>query len=203
LTPSNIKHGPTAQQADDLEQGKPPGTPSKCDENNNNIIINNNNNEDNNNDSKCQITLPQGHDEMDTCPSDKPSQDDGGTAIQSIDQERFDSLEVELGEVQLMRKNSPLSIPILCPICLDCYKQGDTVIVSSNVSCTHGFHQECILDYLVQHAPGSNPCPCCRQEFLPTETMKHHVSKTRTSVSQQEQAVGTETPTPNGTNRTQ
>lgn len=171
LKASNFKPV-SAEKSDDIEQGITPET---------NITS------DKDNDSTSRTTLPHGQDEKETHAWDQchPSSSSvmksedcsqsgttgQGGALQSIDKEPYDALALELGEVQLIRKASPMSIPILCPICLENYKEGETVIVSSNISCTHGFHQECILDYLVRHERGSYPCPCCRQVFLSTETM--------------------------------
>jgi len=51
-----------------------------------------------------------------------------------------------------------------CRICLDEYEENDKVILSSNPSCKHMFHQQCILEWLSSRdAP---ECPCCRQCFM-------------------------------------
>ena len=153
------------EDTDDIEHGNNSKNNITCDEKNH---------------STCKVTLPAGRDEVGNHSSESilpmKSQDvgipcEGGDPLQGIDNEPIDTLALEPGEVQVIRKKTPMSIPILCPICLETYKEGETVIVSSNVSCTHGFHQDCILDYLVRQEQGSNPCPCCRQVFLSTETM--------------------------------
>lgn len=72
-----------------------------------------------------------------------------------------------LGEVVLKRQGENSLIPITCAICLERYEAGDSVVWSGNPLCSHGFHQECILDYLVHHDSEAAPCPCCRQIFLP------------------------------------
>lgn len=61
--------------------------------------------------------------------------------------------------------NNQRAIPNQCAICLCDYTKGDTVILSSNESCPHAFHQECIVEWLVKMQEGT-PCPCCRQTFI-------------------------------------
>mmetsp|Transcript_8666 Transcript_8666/g.24912 ORF Transcript_8666/g.24912 Transcript_8666/m.24912 type:complete len:297 (-) Transcript_8666:284-1174(-) len=38
-----------------------------------------------------------------------------------------------------------------CTICLSDYKPDDSVVASDNLDCTHTFHSDCIVDYLVHH----------------------------------------------------
>lgn len=56
----------------------------------------------------------------------------------------------------------------LCAICLEPYNSGETIVWSNNTRCSHAFHQECLLGYLL-HLKNSSadepPCPCCRQIF--------------------------------------
>jgi hypothetical protein len=78
----------------------------------------------------------------------------------------------ELGKVTVAREDGLVSIPITCAICLETYKQGEMIVLSGNSSCTHGFHHECILDYLVRYEKEGAPCPCCRQAFMPIENTK-------------------------------
>lgn len=57
-----------------------------------------------------------------------------------------------------------------CSICLEDFQVGDSVANSSDSKCSHCFHEECIIAWLVarQHAF----CPCCRRPFscLPAKT---------------------------------
>ncbi len=50
-----------------------------------------------------------------------------------------------------------------CAVCLSHYQVGDSVIWSSNLKCTHVFHDDCILSWLLRRR---KQCPCCRQCFL-------------------------------------
>ena len=62
--------------------------------------------------------------------------------------------------------------PNCCAICLSEYKPGEVLVWSSNRSCMHVYHQECLLEYLVKVKDGSTPCPLCRQSFLIQEKNK-------------------------------
>mmetsp|Transcript_21746 Transcript_21746/g.38327 ORF Transcript_21746/g.38327 Transcript_21746/m.38327 type:complete len:1039 (-) Transcript_21746:340-3456(-) len=49
----------------------------------------------------------------------------------------------------------------MCAICLCPYEEGDIRIFSKR--CTHAFHKECILEWLVK---SHNECPCCRIDMV-------------------------------------
>lgn len=77
------------------------------------------------------------------------------------------------------------SCPIFCAICLTEYEVSERVSWSSNPACTHVFHEDCVVQWLVSLGRtkskmqrfSSEPseaqllnfgleCPCCRQEFI-------------------------------------
>lgn len=49
-----------------------------------------------------------------------------------------------------------------CPICWEGYKVGEKVCWSKNENCTHAFHFDCIVTWLVDH----DHCPMCRSPYL-------------------------------------
>lgn len=49
-----------------------------------------------------------------------------------------------------------------CPICLASLQNGEEVAQSMNPDCSHLFHADCIITWLVQHPD----CPQCRRDFL-------------------------------------
>ena len=58
-------------------------------------------------------------------------------------------------------------VPGTCPICLEQYTVGETVVWSSNSSCRDHFHERCIISWLSKRRGGSDArCPCCRQHFV-------------------------------------
>ena len=77
------------------------------------------------------------------------------------------------------------AVPIFCAICLTKYEISDRVCWSSNSECSHMFHEDCMLRWLVvlgrkrseRKRFSTNPserkmldfeltCPCCRQGFI-------------------------------------
>ena len=77
------------------------------------------------------------------------------------------------------------SCPIFCAICLMEYSPSDRISWSSNPQCTHCFHEDCVVQWLVSlgRTKSKNQrfsddpneeqlfnyhleCPCCRQEFI-------------------------------------
>ena len=49
-----------------------------------------------------------------------------------------------------------------CNICLMDFKIGDDVAWSNNQGCKHGFHKDCIIEWLLIR----NECPVCRREYV-------------------------------------
>lgn len=50
-----------------------------------------------------------------------------------------------------------------CTICLAPYEVDDIIMWSPNEHCSHVFHQDCILSWLMRKK--HSQCPCCRQNF--------------------------------------
>jgi hypothetical protein len=53
-----------------------------------------------------------------------------------------------------------------CAICLGNYKRHQKVCESSNPACTHIFHEECMVSWLMKH----HTCPICGQIYIITKT---------------------------------
>ena len=51
---------------------------------------------------------------------------------------------------------------LLCPICINEYAEGDEICWSQNPNCSHFFHHDCLVEWLLRH----DECPCCRSNFL-------------------------------------
>jgi len=85
---------------------------------------------------------------------------------------------------QQQQKVDKRSVPIFCAICLSEYETCDRVCWSSNTDCSHVFHEDCILQWLISSGKkrsmneffSRHPtdekllknefCPCCRQDFI-------------------------------------
>lgn len=52
----------------------------------------------------------------------------------------------------------------VCGICLDNYKVGETIAYSHHMNCIHCYHEDCILEWLLQTR--QKTCPECRRDFL-------------------------------------
>lgn len=51
-----------------------------------------------------------------------------------------------------------------CSICLEPYRENDSVSYSKHQNCNHAFHRSCIVSWLKDES--HNDCPCCRQPYL-------------------------------------
>jgi hypothetical protein len=63
--------------------------------------------------------------------------------------------------------NAERWVPGGCAICLDLYKEGDVVAWSTEASCKHAFHSDCIIPWLAKKEEPE--CACCRQDFCLVE----------------------------------
>jgi hypothetical protein len=63
----------------------------------------------------------------------------------------------------------------MCCICLGHYEQGDHVFDSQ--TCSHQFHEDCILDWLERQA--NSECPCCRVPMVAEDDVWTQVEKIR------------------------
>mmetsp|Transcript_18120 Transcript_18120/g.39494 ORF Transcript_18120/g.39494 Transcript_18120/m.39494 type:complete len:265 (-) Transcript_18120:1651-2445(-) len=134
---------------------------------------------------KVEMTVKE-EDLIQTYCNDSDTEDSSTTDVLSDDNYLNDK-DVETGD---MSSNSSMSlgdeetghlklrdgtgrlVPNCCAICLSRYKVGDVVAWSSNPSCIHAFHRECVIDWLVKMQP-ETPCPCCRQEFTDLESIRN------------------------------
>ncbi|KAL7538065.1 hypothetical protein ACHAXR_009682 [Thalassiosira sp. AJA248-18] len=113
----------------------------------------------------------------------------GGKAKEEV---KSDTIKEEpttaVGENNGGGNNRRRSCPIFCAICLMEYEPPERVSWSSNPECTHIFHEDCVVQWLVSlgrtksknHRFSVEPteaqllnyqleCPCCRQEFISRE----------------------------------
>mmetsp|Transcript_3085 Transcript_3085/g.5059 ORF Transcript_3085/g.5059 Transcript_3085/m.5059 type:complete len:349 (-) Transcript_3085:92-1138(-) len=85
---------------------------------------------------------------------------------------------------QQQQKVEKRNVPIFCAICLSEYEKCDRVCWSSNTECSHVFHEDCILQWLISSGKKRSMnqsftrhptdekllenefCPCCRQDFI-------------------------------------
>lgn len=103
------------------------------------------------------------------------------------EEEKEDSNATKQDQPKCTRRNCP----IFCAICLSEFEASERISWSSNRDCTHVFHEDCIVQWLVSlgrtksknqrfsHEPSEAlllnyqlECPCCRQEFISREQAK-------------------------------
>lgn len=99
--------------------------------------------------------------------------------------------EVELSIPVVASKMIRRNCHIYCAICLAEYEPNERVSWSSNQDCTHAFHEDCVVEWLVSlgRTKSKNKrftdepteaqllnyqleCPCCRQDFISTKAME-------------------------------
>mmetsp|Transcript_20086 Transcript_20086/g.31026 ORF Transcript_20086/g.31026 Transcript_20086/m.31026 type:complete len:345 (+) Transcript_20086:332-1366(+) len=81
----------------------------------------------------------------------------------------------------------------VCTICICPYEVDERVTWSTNESCSHAFHEECILLWL---GKGKKRCPVCRNYFCPTLHLnKEEVNKLTEDASQEEESEQSESET--------
>eukprot|EP00984_Skeletonema_dohrnii_P022948 scaffold12062_cov98-Skeletonema_dohrnii-CCMP3373.AAC.1 len=95
--------------------------------------------------------------------------------------EKQEPIEPVTNQQQKVEKRN---VPIFCAICLSEYEKCDRVCWSSNTECSHVFHEDCILQWLISSGKKRSMnefftrhptdeillknefCPCCRQDFI-------------------------------------
>ena len=53
-----------------------------------------------------------------------------------------------------------------CPICTEEFAEGELIAMSKNIDCSHIYHTECIIPWLLK---SHDECPMCRNDFLVEE----------------------------------
>jgi hypothetical protein len=87
---------------------------------------------------------------------------------QSLQDENYYGEETKFVEVPEQGLRATLNmrlVPNLCAICLSDYEVGEVIVWSSNRSCEHAFHADCMESWLMKQR-GAPLCPCCRQDFV-------------------------------------
>ena len=85
--------------------------------------------------------------------------------IRSILQERLERVTKEdLKQKRKPQDDTDEPSNYSCSICLEDFKVGDSVANSSDSMCSHCFHEECIISWIVVRRLAF--CPYCRRPFL-------------------------------------
>lgn len=109
------------------------------------------------------------------CGSGGDDDEENGSAVQ-VEEElgavvgAEDLVDHTLLQLPLDREKGCRLVSGSCAICLESYVVGDEVIWSSNSSCPHVFHSNCIIPWLAKKEEPK--CPCCRQSFCEVEPVR-------------------------------
>ena len=82
-------------------------------------------------------------------------------------------VEVNAKEIQISGSNAtieednnnhmlPFQSSSSCPICLENYSVCDVLCWSRHEACSHCFHEDCLVAWLLKH----DLCPICRSDYL-------------------------------------
>jgi hypothetical protein len=95
----------------------------------------------------------------------------------------------------VIESNAHRNVPSTCAICLVQYQSGDHISWSSNEECSHAFHRDCILIWLLKknvsdgfivgsgnHNERQYLCPCCRREFVSESILVNGDAVTTTEI---------------------
>lgn len=83
------------------------------------------------------------------------------------DEEEGNQNKIDLGSSEPMKDQEEKPH---CTICLDEYKDKDTVVWSNNDLCNHHYHIHCIVEWLLDN---EGKCPMCREEFILIEGLHY------------------------------
>jgi len=105
-----------------------------------------------------------------TVPSDEENcvdEDKDGSAINTTKQEKKGSLlDRSIHSISALFYKSEQSDDEnetnVCSICLSTYDEGEEICWSPNPQCSHAFHKDCIVEWLMRH----KECPNCRIDYL-------------------------------------
>jgi hypothetical protein len=128
---------------------------------------NNNRTSTNNTTTNNRITEPQSSEDMVQAAIKRMSVEDRKLFLSNIlKTEKYKSslAVVSSGgnESSSFRKIFKRFSPDSCSICLETFQKGDEMCASPNRACSHIFHRDCILDWLLTH----EICPICRRNYL-------------------------------------
>jgi Ring finger domain len=105
--------------------------------------------------------------ESEHAPEQNPTPSDDAAVIAMETGDFVPDVNEELDLVRLPTDgvNACRTIPGVCTICLCAYEDGDQISWSTEESCQHAFHTDCIVPWLAKKEEPR--CPVCRQEFCP------------------------------------
>jgi len=121
--------------------------------------------------TSCGVNCPESPGRFERKPLLSPDSEDSEDNFGSIEETKEDSQCLSATAVTAPVTTAAITTfdgfdddEDVCPICLDNFEVGDTVMFSRNNSCAHVFHEECLLQWLLEQR--ENECPTCRACFI-------------------------------------
>jgi hypothetical protein len=117
------------------------------------------------------VVPPKLNDSLDS--SIQQSKASDAAAAAAIDLENCDTMDDSGRIIQLptIGVNTDRAVSGVCTICLCPYEDGDQISWSTEESCQHAFHTDCIIPWLAKKEEPR--CPICRQEFCAAPNVSH------------------------------
>jgi hypothetical protein len=106
-------------------------------------------------------------DNSDTLKRNSSAENDIAVSVMESGGYDQDTSAEEYGLIRLpsVGVNTDRTVPGVCTICLCAYEDGDEISWSTEETCQHAFHTDCIIPWLAKKEEPR--CPVCRQEFCP------------------------------------
>ena len=137
-----------------------------------------------NNSTKCPETPRRAETRSLLSPDSEDLEDSDNTVLVAAEIREEEEISPSLNNINCYDFDDDEDV---CPICLDNFEVGDTVMWSryNHGSCSHAFHEDCLLQWLLEQR--ENECPTCRACFIadPTATTGS-TSSTNETVSETE-----------------
>lgn len=112
-----------------------------------------------------EISGRSGHNITSSNDEENQTDDDSDSRKNNIFVDKLMSWRSNLIPSETAEQGSNLYSPKSCSICLEPYAEGDDICWSKNEKCSHAYHLNCMIDWLMRN----DECPLCRENYLEVE----------------------------------
>lgn len=125
-----------------------------------------------------EISGRSGHNITSSNDEENQTDDDSDSRKNNIFVDKLMSWRSNLIPSETAEQGSNLYSPKSCSICLEPYAEGDDICWSKNEKCSHAYHLNCMIDWLMRN----DECPLCRENYLEVEEKENEWRATVLSV---------------------